>query len=221
LAQRIYLHAVNPSGMFAPSRVIKEGNYFYSVAIYVHRDFTKVDPAAGVYEAPSDKDGYVIMRTNDITNPNSWQAWTSGSTYEAIGNMNFAVFLPQQRGIALNASGAELIYDTNAQCYILIHALFQKGSAIYFMTTKSLASPAWSDSTPISGTATLTSDPAGPVVGFWANNYPLILDDSSAGYNYEFTSGTPQLFFSTFPSTYGGDNMARDLYRVQLSITYQ
>jgi len=221
LAQRIYLHAVNHSGMFGPSRIIKEGGYFYSVANYIHRDFSKVNAAAGVFEAPIDKEGYVIIRTSDVTNPNSWQAWTSGSTYEAIGNMNFAVFQPQQHGIALNAGGAQIIYDTNAQCYILLHTLYQQGSAIYYMTTKSLASPVWSASKPISGTATLTSDPAGPVVGFYADNYPSILDDSSAGYNYEFTSGMPQMFFSTFPSTYGGDNTARDLYRVQLSITYQ
>jgi hypothetical protein len=187
---------------------------------YLHRDFTKVNPAAGVFEAPVDKHGFVIIRTNDITNPNSWQAWTSGSQYEAIEDMNFAVFLPQQDGIALNASGAQIIYDTIAQCYILIHAVSSEGGAIYYMTTKSLASPAWSGSAPIGGTATLTSDPAGPVVGFDGANYPSILDDSSGGFNYEFTNGSPQLFFSTFPSAYGGANTARDLYRVQLLITY-
>ena len=73
----------------------------------------------------------------------------------------------------------------------------------------------------ILGTATMTTDPAGPVVGFDGANYPSVLDDSSAGFNFEFTSGAPQLFFNTSPGAYGGDNSARDLYRVQLAITYQ
>jgi len=35
------------------------------------------------------------------------------------------------------------------------------------------------------------------------------------------TNGTPLLFWSTLPSSYGGDNLGRDIYRVHLSITYQ
>lgn len=32
-------------------------------------------------------------------------------------------------------------------------------------------------------------------------NYPSILDDNSSGFNFEFTSGNPQLFWSTFPNS--------------------
>ena len=220
--QKIYLHAMNHTGIFQPTRVIKEGDFYYSIGYYIHRDFTQINPAGGIFEAPIDKFGYVIMRTNDVTNPNNWQAWTSGSTYEAIANMNFNVFLPQQNGAPLNgATPPQIIYDTNAQSYILIHTLFGGSNAEYFMTTKSLANPAWSDSTPIMGTAALTTDPAGPVTGFNDANFVSILDDSSSGFNFEFSSGSPQLFFNTFPQQYGGDNLARDVYRLQLSVTYR
>jgi len=39
--------------------------------------------------------------------------------------------------------------------------------------------------------------------------------------NFEFTSGTPWMFYAVDPSRCGGDNLARDLYRVQLSVTYK
>jgi len=65
------------------------------------------------------------------------------------------------------------------------------------------------------------TDPAGGVIGFGDGNYASIIDAGSPGYNYEFTTGSPMLFYSTFPIRYGGDNIARDLYSVQLTITYR
>ena len=47
-----------------------------------------------------------------------------------------------------------------------------------------------------------------------------MLDPNSAGYNFEFTNGAPLFFYSTSPGAYDGDNLARDVYRVQLSVTY-
>jgi hypothetical protein len=58
------------------------------------------------------------------------------------------------------------------------------------------------------------------VQGFNDASYPSILDPNSSGYNFEFTNGNPLLFYSTSPAAYGGDNLARDVYRVQLSVTY-
>jgi hypothetical protein len=214
LASQIYLHALNHSGIFGPSRVVKEGSYFYIVAGFVHRNFTAINPGAGMYEAPVDKAGYVILRTSDITNPNAWSAWTGGSTFQPVSNQNFAVFTPRQNGVALSAGSPQIIYDTVAQCYILIHTLNQDSSGVYYSTTKSLANPAWSDAQEIAGTASLMTDPVGPVIGFGPLDYPSILDDGSTGYNFEYTSsGKPELFYSTFPN--------RDIYRLPLVITYK
>jgi hypothetical protein len=233
LAQKIYLQALNHTGMFEPSRFVQQGSYWYAVGSYLHRDFSKIDPANGVYEAPVDKTGFVLMRTSDFTDPNGWQAWSGGSTYEPISNQNFRAFFPQQAGATLNASSPQLAYDTTAQVYVAIHTLYGGSNAVYYMTTSSLANPAWSDSTPILGTAQAISDPGGPlqsgggtygpVQGFNDGNYPSILDARSAGYNFEFVSGggSPYLLYSTHPAEYGGDNLARDVYRLQLSITYR
>ena len=223
LTDKIYLYALNHSGMFQPTRVIKEGSYYYAIAFYTHRDFSQVDPASGMYQAPVDENGFALLRTDDITNPNNWQVWNAGGTYQPISNGAITVFLPQQNGRALNAPPPQIIFDTVAECYILIHTIAGDGSSnpVYFMTTKSLANPAWTDSTPILGTVQLITDPGGAVHGFNDANYPSILDNNSTGFNFEFTSGSPLLFWSTFPAQYGGDNLARDIYMVQLSVTYR
>ena len=220
LADRIYLHALNHTGMFQPTRVIKEGEYYYAIGFYIHRDFSQIDPTHGVYQAPVDKTGYALLRTSDVTNPNGWLAWTGGNTYQPISNQTLAVFLPQQNGSTLNAAPPQIVFDTKAHCYLLIHTLFGGSNAVYYMTTSTLANPSWSQSTPIIGTAQTTTDPGGPVQGFNDANYPSVLDDHSTGYNFEFTSGSPQLFYSTSPAAYGGDNLARDVYRLPLSVTY-
>jgi hypothetical protein len=231
LADKIYLQALNHSGMFQPTRVIKEGSYYYAIGYYIHRDFTQINPPQGVYQAPVDEgEGYALMRTNDVTNPNGWQAWT-GSNYQPLSTQNIAVFLPQRNGSQVNAAPPQIIFDTTVQSYILIYTPYSLNScpgaigcgsnAVYYITTKSLANPSWSQSAPILGTAQLVTDPGGPVQGFNDGNYPSILDNASTGFNFEFTSRNPILFWSTFPGQYGGNNLGRDVYRVQLSISYQ
>jgi len=218
---QIYLHALNHTGVFQPSRIIQENGYYYSVAFYIHRKFSAIDPASNVYEAPVDGYGYILMRTNDLTNPGSWQIWQGGSTFGAMNSGTLQPFSPMVNGGSANAAPPQIIYDQNAQCYILIFTIYGQNGAVYYMTTKSLATPDWSAATTITGTANIVSDPGGPVTGFGGDNYVSIIDESSAGYNFEFTTGSPQLFFSTFPSQYGGDNLARDLYRLPLTISYQ
>lgn len=223
LSEKIYLKALYHTGMLQVTRVIKEAGYYYCIGYYIHRDFSQVAAIRGAYEAPIDKTGYVLLRTNDITNPNDWQAWTTRNTYEPLSGDNFKAFLPQKAGISLDAGPPQIIFDTRAKCYILVHSVGHAGSSnpVYYMTTRSLASPSWSESTPILGTAELLTDPSGSVHGFNGANYPSILDADSEGFNFEFTSGRPQLFFSTSPGQYGGNNFGRDIYRVQLSVTYR
>ncbi len=219
LADKVYLQALNHSGILQPTRVIKEDNYYYSIGFFTHRDFSKIGPTNGVYQAPIDKEGWALMRTNDITNPNGWQTWTSGGSYQPITAQNIAVFVPENASPG-NVAVPQVIFDTSAHCYILIYPLWGD-KALYYITTKSLATPSWSQPNLIRGTTQLITDQGGPVQGFGPVNYPSILDNSSTGFNFEFTNGTPLLFWSTFPPQYGGNNLGRDIYRVQLSITYQ
>ena len=222
IAAKTYLQAMNHSGMFQPTRLIKEGACYYAIGYYLHLDFTKIDPSKGIYQAPVDSFGYILIRTNDVTNPNSWQAWTSGSLYEPISKIHFGVFLPQNNGKPLySAAAPQIVYDTVAQSYILVHPFWAGNKALNYMTTKTLANPSWSDSKPIPGTSTLLTDPVGHIQGFNSANYPSIIDKASGGFNFEFTNGHPLLFFNTFPQQYGGDNTARDMYGVQLTVSYR
>jgi hypothetical protein len=225
LADQVYLSALNHTGVFTPTRIIKEGSFYYAIGFYQQRDFTQINPP-GNDQAPITSYGYVLLRTSDFTNPNGWAAWTGGTNFESLSSptieTDVLTFLPQQNGASVNAAGPQIVFDAVAQTYILIYTPFgTTNNAVYYMTTKSLANPSWSAPAVIGGTAQLTTDPGGPVQGFAANNYPSILDNSSTGYNFEFTSGSPLLFWSTSPSQYGGNNLARDVYGVQLTTSYQ
>jgi len=82
LKLRVYREALNHSGLMTPSRLIKEGKYYYSIGFEIHRDFSKLDPQTG--EAPIDKYGYVLIRTRNVTKPAGWQAWVVGATFHPI-----------------------------------------------------------------------------------------------------------------------------------------
>jgi len=220
LSQHVYLHALNHTGVFGPSRLVQEDGWWYCVGSYIHRDFSQLSPATGVYEAPIDSYGYVLLRTADFTSPNGWQAWNGGNSFNPVSSLQFKAFLPQYQGSGLDASSPQLIHDTVSNSFVIIFSVYTAGSPVYYVTTSALAAPAWSDAVPIGGSAQLTTDAAGPVQGFDNENYVSIIDPASAGSNFEFTAGTPQLFYNTSPGSYGGDNLARDLYRVPLTITY-
>jgi hypothetical protein len=223
LKLRVYREALNHSGLFIPTRLIKEGDYYYSIGFEVHRNFSELNLQTD--QAPIDKYGYVLIRTKEISNPKGWEAWVGGSTFDAISKGDYTPFLPQQSGSALNASQPQIIFDVNAQAYIAIFTLWGNNGPIYYMTTSSLATPSWSDAQVIAGTADFHPDPRSPSepcnTGFWSNNYVSDLDTNSAGMNFEFTSGSPWLFYVVNPAICGGDNLARDVYRAQLTVSYQ
>ena len=220
LARQVYLHSTNHTGLLQPTRIVREGAFFYSIAYYLQRDFKQIDTVNSRYEAPVTRSGYVLMRTADIADPNGWQAWAGARKFVPIAGGMLQTFQPKRRGVALDCAPAQIIYDVNAHCYILIFTLFGGSNPVYFMTTRSLAAPTWSEMAPIAGTERLVTDPVTATRGFNDTNYPSILDPGSAGFNFEYTRGTPLLFFNTSASRPGTDNSARDIYRVQLSVKY-
>lgn len=226
LKLRVYHEALNHSGLFAPSRLIKEGDYYYSIGFEIHRNFGRLNLETG--EAPIDKYGYVLIRTKDVTHASGWEAWVGGSTFHPIAYRgdNFMTFLAQMNGSQLNSGLVQLIFDVNAQTYVAIFTLWGAPGSVYYMTTSSLATPSWSDAQIISGTATFQPDPRGPAdnpcnTGFGPPNYVSDIDSSSAGMNFEFTGGAPWMFYVVNPVVCGGNNLDRDLYRVQLLISYK
>lgn len=225
LSSGLYHKALNHTGLMTPSRLIKEGDYYYSIASLIHRDFTRLDSTTG--QAKVDKYGYVLIRTADITRPSGWEAWSRDDVFSPIEKGRYNTYRPQKNGITLNASQPQIIYDTNAKVYVAIFPLHGDLGPIYFMTTSSLANPLWSDAVEINGTGTYKIDPRSLQInsacnkGFGASNYISLIDSHSAGLNFEFTDGDPWLFYVVNPARCGGNNLARDMYRIQLVIDYK
>jgi hypothetical protein len=225
LSLTVYHKALNHSGLMTPSRLIKEGDYYYSIGFEIHRDFSKLDTTTD--EAPIDKYGYALLRTKDFTKPKGWEAWVAGSTYHLVTRGDFGVFLPVLNGSALNSSQVQMVFDLKSQQYIVIFTLWGNPGPIYYMTTNSLAAPVWSAPQIIAGSPTFQPDPRGPGgqnpcnTAFTPGNYVSILDANSPGMNFEFTNAALWLFYVVNPARCGGDNLARDLYRARLVVKYK
>lgn len=227
-ANAAYLHAANMTGLQQITRPLKEGSYYYAIGNLFQRDFTQINPATGQWQAPSTKEGFVMIRTTDFTNPNGWEHWVTGSTWQPLTNNSYGVFSPVYLGVTKTAAWSPTwFFDTTAQLYVIIYAGPDSShSPVFYMTSPSLAAPSWSEARPILGTDELVTDPAGgPWLGFSGAHYPSVLDASSPGFNFEFvSSGQPYLFWSTVPGLYNGRGVnyanVNDVYRTQLQITY-
>jgi hypothetical protein len=219
-----YLHARDGdgnTGMDALTGLIKEGHYYYSIGTYQHRDFSQINPAADRYDAPVDAEGLVLIRTNDFTNPNHWQAWSGGNTWDLIANRNYKVFNPQRGGVSVPVWPGSVIFDENARIYIVVANALGSGrvaqnTPVGYMTTKSLANPSFSDYTAIEGVPRV--DPT----AFWP--YTTIIDPDSSGFNFEYSSsGHPLLFWNDDGPLVNGHHLIAnrsDIYHAQLAITY-
>ena len=221
LEKGVYRQGFNHTGLMTPSRLIKEGTHYYSIAFVVHRDFANLSPATG--QAPADKEGWVLIRTTDPTRSSGWEGWESGDQYVALDSRRSTAFNPMPM-----AGPPQIIYDTNAEMYIAVFAPFGRVGPAYYVTTPTLAKPSWSAPVAIEGTADLQINPRAEnpgstcSIGFQPGNYLSVIDSHSRGLNFESTDGDPWLFYSYNPALGClGDNMARDIFRVRLSVVYR
>jgi hypothetical protein len=149
---------------------------------------------------------------------------------------NFGVFLTTP-----NPTLGQIVFDTQSGLYILVTPDFSN-PGLFYATTRSLARPRWSSATLIGRSDAASArafvfdpradrnDPgARPPCstyarGFQPANYPSLLDATSPGLNFEFFNGQPELYYVVNPAIYpgacAGGNLARDLYRIPLRITY-
>jgi hypothetical protein len=198
---------LNHYGMYMPSPIIKERDYYYSVIGYQHRDFSGPGPQGVV-----DRIGMTLIRTSDISSTRGWHVWNKEASYTSISTTSepFTVI----RG-DLNTLAGSLVYDTLAQKYILIYYDWNKPLLIWYMTLDDLDNPVFSEPKTIVG-SDIYVRAAGFPPGFDAS-YFKILDPLSPGQNFEFTGENPFLFYTvTDPS----DVYLRDIYRVQLKINH-
>jgi hypothetical protein len=128
-------------------------------------------------QAPINKKDSVSPRTNDLTNPNGWQAWPGRAPTNQFPSRlskrftRSGVVHPSMRG------RRHSFLDTNAQTFIVTFARHRRDDAVYYITTKSLANPSWSDAVPILDTQGLVTEPkGGPWVDFNGANYPSMIE---------------------------------------------
>lgn len=191
--------AVNNHGFFHPTKIVREGNYFYLFAFAAtSRDL----PAAQSYQ------GMIILRTSDF---DKWQYWTGGARYVDVGAEKPAV-IPDMDTVLVS-----LTYNASLCSYM---AVFSTGnadrgtSALYYKLTRSLANPQWTAAKEISGTRQVIIPDNAYTGGFIVNNYPSVLDPLSAGYNFEISGSSPYVYFNNI----GPDAYVRNVYRLPLKI---
>lgn len=232
---RSYLYANNMTGLHGPSNLLKEGAYYYSVCNLFQRDFSVINPLRGVYQAPITKEGLTFIRTTDFKSPNNWEAW-GGSGWEPQANNNWGTWYPTYHGATMKVWGITWYYDVTANLYVLVFP----GNAgmhepVYYVTTPSLANMVWSDAVAIVGSELIVTDPLGKPadppgswLGFSGANYPIILDPSCPGFQFDkVLTDSPWLFYCQQPGYYNNRGPAwdpsayrNDVYRIQLKVTY-
>ena len=119
LKLRVYHEALDHSGLMTPSRLIKEGNYYYSIGFEIHRNSKDLDVQTG--EAPIDKYGYMLVRTKNISEPQGWEAWVSGDVFDPITKGDFNAFLPQSNGSGIMPRSPNLsLTSTNPHSHLYL-----------------------------------------------------------------------------------------------------
>lgn len=241
LTGKAYNHADNHDGILGITRMLRETvggvTYYYAMANLLLRDWSQVNIGAGQYQAPAVKDGLCLIRSTDFTNPNGWEHWVSGSTWEAIDQPNWGTFLPVFSGTPENPFAPNWFYDAISGQYVIIYCPSTSNhDPLRYVTSPSLSSPNWSTASTIGGSAGLVTDPLGhpegdppgPWLGFGGASYPSVLDPDAPGYSFDtVATESPWLFYAQQPGYYNNRGDAidpqkyrNDVYRIQLAITH-
>jgi hypothetical protein len=83
LANRIYMKASNITGLQQITRILKEGSYYYAMGNLYQRDFTKVNPAAGLYQAEAPTSLFPMETTRHFTRSQAAQPWPRGRRHSS------------------------------------------------------------------------------------------------------------------------------------------
>lgn len=190
---------VNNHGIFHPSKIVKEGKYYYLLAFVTASRYL---PASEQYH------GMIIMRTTDF---NSWEHWTGGANYAAVGSGRPAI-IPNMDTVLVS-----LTYNASLCAYMAVFTSGDTGrgpQAVQFKLTSSLANPQWTAAKEIVGSRNITMPDNAYPSGLIVNNYPSVLDPFSAGYNFEISGSNPYMYYNNV----GADPFVRNVYRIGLKI---
>lgn len=187
----------NHYGLFMPSGLIREGEFFYSVFWYLHRTG---DGPSGI-----ERQGISMLRTRDISRPAGWEVLDAAGVYQGLATAQepFGLILP----LVFGSHSHLIVYDPVACRYVLFFAPAHLEGPVQYSTSTTLSAPSWSTPATVTGTETLTHD-----------GYIGVIDPSSGGMNFEFVGEDSYLFYAL---TDPGDVFSRELFRRPLRINHQ
>jgi hypothetical protein len=186
----------NHYGMFMPSGLIHENDYFYSVFWYLHRTG---DGPTGI-----ERQGVSMLRTRDITQPVGWEVLAASGEFEDLATAvePFGMIMP----VTFGSHAHTIVYDTVACAYVLFFSPASLEGPIQYVVTPSLAEPSWSAPATVAGTETLEHD-----------GYLGVIDPTSEGLNFERV-GEEAFFF--YAVTDPQDVFSRELFRQPLRLSH-
>jgi hypothetical protein len=207
-----YKPEVGPVGVFAPSNILRKGDYYYSL-VYTER--------YGLQDA-----GSCLMRTANLADPHAWRAWDSDGF-----NVEFAD--PYKEGdaaahvcqpVSPDAIGKmtqSLTFNTYFDKYLLVgpNSVYDTSkrravSGFYYSLSSDLIH--WSRPKLIREAEmpwTYQCGDADPVL------YPSVLDPSSSSRNFETTGRRPWLYFTRDHYFGCREALDRDLVRVPIEFS--
>jgi len=208
-SSRRYRHGIGPTGIFAPSNLVKRGRYFYALVRVRER---------------GEPSGDCLLRTSEIEAPRSWRAWDGSSFDVAFGDpYRTGARGPRCQRIAsdqISEMTESLTFSTALDRWLLVGIAgpVEKGRAtergVYFSTSVDLLH--WSPRRLLLPAVTLHTYKCG---GTAPIAYPSVLDPASRDRNFETSGRRPYLYFTKFRYRGCRKTPNRDLMRVRLSIS--
>jgi hypothetical protein len=208
-SSRRYRHGIGPTGIFAPSNLIKRGRYFYALVRV---------------REPGQPPGDCLLRTSELGVPQSWRAW-GGSSFDVAFQDPYRTgsSSPRCQRIApdqISEMTESLTFSNALHRYLLVGIAgpIERGRAsergVYFSTSVDLIH--WAPRRLLLRAATLHTYKCG---GTPPIAYPSVLDPASRDRNFETSGRRPYLYFTKFRYRGCHKTPNRDLMRVRLAIS--
>lgn len=209
-------------GMIQQSNILSKTDARGKTAYYILVNFTG---------GHGFKRGVCLMRNNDISNPNSWKAWDGNGFNISVNanpyrNPNLHAAEHVCTPVSQHLPATSWTYNTILHEYISVghmslndNVTGERGEAFGYSTSPDMIH--WSRPTVIQKVNWLIGYVQSAIgSGVEGQEYPSLLDPTSAGRNFEFSGAHPYLYFTHVPPKTGmGDFQNRDLYREPLSIS--
>ena len=204
-----YRHGIGPVGVFAPSNLVRRGQYLYALVRV---------------REPGQASGDCLIRTDEIPAAGSWRAWDGKAFAVALRDPYRRRSAPRLRcqRVApdeISEMTESLTFSKVLDRYLLLGIAGPRTNppgrekGIYFSLSEDLIH--WSPRRLLLPATTLHTFACGdrPPIA-----YPSVIDPASASRSFETTGRRPFLYFTKFRYRNCRKTSNRDLMRVRISI---